>query len=185
MRDRTGRREDGKVFGFRPVFLSSCLFLSGCGYHAIYASGSGAKLHVALSRSLVTDSIAADEVVSGVREQLARDGALAPGDGYPRVEIEVLRADETADAIAAPNGADAPRARGLQVAIVARAWIVSAKGEAPENDTGDLRATDLVAPEIAARADVFQHADATRAAARRVGHKLARKVLGHGAASED
>jgi hypothetical protein len=143
------------------------------------------KLHVVLARSLVADAVAADEVLSGVREELARDGALASGDGYPRVEIEVLRSDEASDAIAAPSGANAPVARGLEVAIVARAWVVGAKGDAPQNDTGDLRATDLVAPEIAARADLFQHADATRAAARRVGHKLARKLLGHGAASEE
>jgi len=160
-------------------------FLSACGYQPLYASGEGARLHVKLVRSLVPDAVASDEVVSGVREQLARDGALAAGDGFPRVEVEVLRIDETSDAIAAPSGANAPVARGLEVALVARAWIVRSPGAPPEHDTGDMRARDLVATQPLPRADVFQHADAARAVARRVGTHLALKVLGHPAPAEE
>jgi hypothetical protein len=159
--------------------------MMACGYAPLYpSSSSGAKLHVVLVRSLVADAAASDEVVSGAREQLARDGALAPGDGYPRIEIEVLREDETSDGIAVPPGVNAPVARGLDVALVARAWLVPAIDAPHEHDTGDMRAADLVAPQGAAQQDLVAHLDATRAVARRVGRRLALKVLGHPAASD-
>src|ERR1700685_2659326 len=82
-----------------PLFLSSSPILS-CGYQSVYAAGSPGRLHVKVVRSLVADAVAADEVASGVREELARAGALEAGEGYPRVEIEVLRADETSEGIA-------------------------------------------------------------------------------------
>src|SRR5687767_11954285 len=70
---------------------------TACGYRAVYGGAGGARLHVALVRSLVPDAVASDEVVAGVRERLAREGMLADGDGYPRIEVEVLRADEIAE----------------------------------------------------------------------------------------
>jgi hypothetical protein len=183
----TGSRGGGKGLWKITLlaFVSCCSILSACGYAPLYpSSGAGAKLHVVLVRSLVADAAASDEVVSGAREQLARDGALAPGEGYPRVEIEVLREDETSDGIAAPKGVEAPVARGLDVALVARAWLVAAPDSPREHDTGDLRAADLVAPEGVEQRDLLAHLDATRAVARRVGRRLALKVLGHPAASE-
>jgi hypothetical protein len=166
--------------------VSSCFLLSSCGYAPLYSStvGTGAKLHVVLVRSLIADAAASDEVVSGAREQLARDGALALGEGYPRVEIEVLREDETSDGVAAPAGVDAPVARGLEVALVARAWLVSAPDAPHEHDTGDMRAGDLVSPRPDAQQDLLAHLDASRAVARRIGTRLALKVLGHPAATE-
>lgn len=158
---------------------------ASCGYQPLYAGNDGAKLHVHLSRSLVPDAAASDEVVSGAREQLAREGALAPGDGYPRVEIEVLRLDETSDAVSAPKGSDVPVARATEVGLVARAWIVASPGAPPEHDTGDVRARDLVLPQPTGRADAFSHADAARAVARRVGHRLALRVLGHPIAADE
>ncbi|HEY8086996.1 MAG TPA: hypothetical protein VIF09_04105, partial [Polyangiaceae bacterium] len=74
------------------------LFTLSCGYHAAY--GAGGRLHVHVVRSMVPDAVAADEVASGVREELAREGALEAGDGYPRVEIEVLREDEQSEGVA-------------------------------------------------------------------------------------
>ena len=165
--------------------------MSGCGYHAVYAndandaSGEGAKLHVKLVRSLVPDAVAADEVVSGVRDELAQSGALAAGDGYPRVEVEVLRLDESSEGIGAPRGASGPVARGTQVAVVARAWIASAAEAPAVHDTGDMRVLDTIGTGTSAVSDSFQYADATRAAARRMGHKLALKVLGHPATSDE
>lgn len=171
-------------------FFSSCSSLS-CGYHAVYATEAPARLHVKLVRSLLPDAVAGDEVASGVREQLAREGALEPGDGWPRAEIEVLRADEVSEGIGVSRGA--PAARGLDVAIVARAWIAPAPGAAPLHDTGDMRAADLIAVDQAPtgalapdpRGAGFHQADALRAAARRLGQKLGRKLLGHPATSED
>ncbi|HEY1697390.1 MAG TPA: hypothetical protein VGG39_34750 [Polyangiaceae bacterium] len=174
-----------------PAFLFVVLCCAGgvgCGYRAVYASGAPAHLHVKVVASHVPDAIAADEVAAGLREELARAGALAAGDGYPRVAIEVLRADEASEGIAA--GANAPVARGTDVAMVARAWVEPAAGEEPVSDTGDVRAEETVAVDVRAgqpdpRADSFHHADALRAAARRLGHALALRVLGLPAASED
>ena len=189
-RDRPGAgtsrvRAQGYVVAVLAIVVSA---VGGCGYHAVYAneaSGEGAKLHVKLVRSLVPDAVAADEVVSGLRDELAQSGALAAGEGYPRVEVEVLRLDESSEGIAAPRGASGPVARGTQVAVVARAWIASAADAPVVHDTGDMRVLDAIAVGQSAVSDSFQHADATRAAARRMGHKLALKVLGHPANSEE
>jgi hypothetical protein len=187
MNRKTGRREVcGLVLpGFPSSRVLLAVLVAGCGYQPLYAANEGAKLHVHLSRSLVPDAAASDEVVSGAREQLAREGALAPGDGWPRVEIEVLRIDETSDAVSAPRGQNAPLARGTEVALVARAWIAPSPGAPPEHDTGDVSAHDLVGRSDVARADLFAHEDAARAVARRVGQRLALKVLGHPIVAEE
>jgi hypothetical protein len=162
----------------------------------MYGGESTGRLHVKLVRTLIPDAVASDEVASGVREELARAGTLEAGDGYPRVEIEVLRESESSEGIAAvPNG---PVARGTGVAIVARAWITPAEGAPPESDSGDLRSQVVIASEqpagapagpaavaAASRSNAFHFADALRAAARRLGIQLARKVTGLPAASDD
>ena len=184
------------------VLLASVTTANACGYHALYGGNSGdpsaSKLHVVLVRSVVADAMASDEVVSGVREELARDGALAAGDAYPRVEIEVLRIDETSDGISASraaSGALTPVARGTEVGVVARAWVALSPGAEKVRDTGDVRALDLVAsresasiggdsPGSGAR-DLVAHGDALRAVGRRVGVQLARKILGHPIAADE
>ena len=194
----TGRRRGGIHRLSLLVFLSSCAYLS-CGYHAVYGGETPVRLHVKLVRSLVADAVAGDEVASGIREELAQEGALEPGDGWPRAEVEVLRADEATEGIevrhtgGASGGAEAPVARGIDVGIVARAWISPTPGAAALHDTGDMRAVDLVAVDDAPlgtevpdpRAAEFHQADALRAAARRLGHKLGRKLLGRPAATEE
>ncbi len=170
--------------------------LSACGYHAVYGGQSGERLHVALAHAPVASAVAADEVVSGVREELAREGGLAAGDGYPRVEVEVTRLDEGSDAIAAigPPGAPLPVARATEVGVVARAWLVREAGGAQERDTGDVRvlldvgtttASAATATASAAAVDAFHHDDALRAAGRRVGIRLARRILGQPAPEGD
>jgi hypothetical protein len=146
------------------------------------------RLHVEVVRTLVPDVIASDEVASGVREELAREGALEGGEGWPRVEIEILRADETSEGIAA--GAANPLARGTQVGVVARAWISLAPDATPRRDTGDMRAAVLAGIDESKGvpdplASGFHYAEALRAAARRLGHKLGQRLLGQPAASEN
>jgi hypothetical protein len=176
--------------GHRSLTLAALLLTCACGYRSVYAAGPPGKLHVKVVRSLVADTVAADEVASGVREELARAGALEAGEGYPRVEIEVLRGDETSEGVAA--GASGPLARGTDVAVVARAWVATAERAPPQADTGDMRAEESIAVDEAAaaggadpRASFFHHADASRAAARRLGRKLAARLLGQPSASED
>jgi hypothetical protein len=161
--------------------------LASCGYHAVYAPNA-ARLHVKLVRTLVPDIVASDEVAAGLREELARAGALEDGEGFPRVEVEVLRADEASEGIVAtPPG---PQSRATDVGLAARAWIVRAPGAPPESDTGDLRAEETIAVDETAgrpdpRASSFHEPDALRAAARRLGRRLAYKLTGEPAASDD
>jgi hypothetical protein len=75
------------------------------------------------------------------------------------------------------------------VALVARAWIATAADTPPQNDTGDVRAEETIAVDRDIksapdpRASTFHHADALRAAARRLGRQLARRVMGFPASS--
>jgi hypothetical protein len=185
------RERAARIRSILLLSVSPCLFLlpSGCGYRTVYATDA-ARLHVRLARTLVADAVASDEVASGAREELARAGMLEAGEGWPCVEVEVLRADETSEGVAA--GAGGPVARATGVALVARAWIETEKDAAPQSDTGDVRAEETIAvdEDLATRApdpraSVFHHADALRAAARRLGRQLARRLMGLPAASDD
>jgi hypothetical protein len=80
------------------------------------------------------------------------------------------------------------------VALVARAWIAEEPGGPRLADTGDMRAEETVAvdlgepggtPAADPRAGAFHRADALRAAARRLGRGLARRVAGLPASSDD
>jgi hypothetical protein len=188
-------RAAAEIARMRAISALAALFLlapEGCGYQAAYADGAGGRLHVKVVRSLVADAVAADEVAAGVRDELARGGWLEAGERYPRVEIEVLRADEASEGVTATGGV--PVARATDVGVVARAWMVRAAGADPEHDTGDVRAEDTVAVDEAASpagfvrdptADSLHHTDAVRAAARRLGRMLAARLLGAPGASEE
>ena len=172
----------------RAVAVVSGALCAACGYHALYGVEAPARLHVKLVRTLVPDTVASDEVATGVREELAREGALEPGDGWPRAEIEVLRATEGSEGIAARAGL--LKARGVEVGMVARAWIAAAPDRSPQHDTGDMTAEEVISVDERAgmldpRASSLHRADSRSAAARRLGHKLARKLMGYPAASED
>ena len=164
------------------------LLLAACGYQPVHEARGDEKLAVVLATSSVPDAAASDEVVVGVREQLAKFGALAAGDGYPRCEIEVLRADEASEGISAVedgSGGLVPSARATRVGIVARAWIVRAKDAPRERDTGDVRALETVSVAPDARSATFRHSDALKSAGRRVGRRLGTRILGLPAASDD
>jgi hypothetical protein len=171
-----------------PALVVAAAILS-CGYRPVYGNVGGERFHLRLVHAGTPDPLVADDVVAGAREELARSGALASGDGYPRIEIEVLRSDDEGTAIAAaPGGA---LARASTHAVAARAWVVTAAGGPPGRDTGDLSAREDVALDAPLgsstdlRATAFHDADALRAAARRLGKKLALRVTGQPAATED
>lgn len=174
----------------RLAVLASVLLLDACGYSAVHGgatAGPEERFAVVLASSNMPDIVASDEVVAGVREELARNNALASGDAYPRCEVEVLRADESADGIGAtrnPDGVRLPDARATRIGVVARAWIVRAKDGPRERDTGDVRTEGTVAVAPNARAATFQHMDALRAASRRVGTRMGARLLGLPAATE-
>jgi hypothetical protein len=180
----------------RSAFAFSCIAalmlmpgLAACGYRPLYGgAAAGEKFAVVLASSKIPDAIAADEVLAGVRDELARRGALASGNGFPRCEVEVVRADEDSDAMAAMPNADGralPMSRATRVSLVARGWVVWSPQAPIDRDTGDMRAFETVATSANARSAVFQHDDALRAAGRRVGRILGARILGLPAASED
>ncbi len=164
------------------------LALAGCGYRPLYSGENAPRFHVTLARSVIADAVASDEVVSGVRATLAREGALVAGSGYPRVEIEVLRADERSEGIAAVGGATGvPKARATEVGVIARAWLVRSQGGPREGDTGDVRAFDVVTTAGSEQlgTESLRHDDALHAVARRVGERLGMRVLGHPVARDE
>ena len=141
-----------------------------------------------LAESKVPDAVATDEVLAGAREELAKGGALASGSGFPRCEIEVLRADEASEAIAAGRdsaGALLPQSRATRVGLVARAWVLTGPGAERERDTGDVRAYESVTVAADARAASFRESDALRAAGRRLGQRLAARVMGRPAPTDE
>lgn len=173
----------------RALALFALLGVAGCGYRPVHTSHDAAKerFAVVLASSNVADAVASDEVLAGARDELSRSGALASGDAYPRCEIEVLRADEASEGIAAAANGDGvlvPNARATSIGIVARAWIVRAKDGQRERDTGDVRAMETVSVAPDARAATFRHVDAMRAASRRVGRRVGARILGLPTASD-
>jgi hypothetical protein len=167
--------------------LFGAMLLAGCGYRAVHGGEATERFAVVLVTTNVPDAVASDEVVAGVREELARAGALKSGDAYPRCEVEVLRADESSEGIVATPNADGvllPDARATRVGIVARAWLVRSKDGPRERDTRDVRASDTVASAADARTAMFRQVDAVRAVSHRVGQALGTRLLGFPTASE-
>jgi hypothetical protein len=159
--------------------LGLLLLASSCGYQAVYGGAEVEPIHLKLVRTRVPDAVASDEVLAGMREELARSGALQAGDGFPRAEVEVLLSDDASEAIAVKSGG--PSARATGVSLVAHAWVVRTAGGPPERDTGDMRADDVIAVDehsgaLDLRANTFHESDALRAAGRRLGRALARKL---------
>ena len=168
------------------VFMVSMVI--ACGYTPVHSGVAAEKLHVVLTESKVPDAVASDEVLAGAREELARAGTLEAGDGFPRFEIEILRSDEASDGIAAvpdPSGRLLPESRATRVGLVARGWILRAPGGERERDTGDVRVFETVSVAVDARAATFRHSDALRAAGRRVGKRLATRIMGLPSASDE
>ncbi len=167
-----------------PLFAIAILITCACGYRPLVREpAAGERLAVVLADSSVPDQVAATEVVSAVRAALSREGMLAPGDRYPRVEVEVLRVDEVSEGVEASASLQ-PVARATRLAVVARGVVVVAQGAPAFRDTGDVRATVLGARMPGARAEAFARPELVRAAARRAGERIGARVLGHPAVSE-
>ena len=162
----------------RSIVVAVALTMGACGYQPLYATPAGEAFHVHLAKSQVSSILVAEEVVRGARDALAKEGALAPGEGYPRLEIEVLRADETSEGVMTTG--PAPRARATELGVVVRAWVTRRPGATPEQATGDVRAEDLAATPLGDPArEVWQREDTLRAVARRLGTRIALRALGH------
>jgi hypothetical protein len=183
------------------ISLITSILLASCGYRPLYADRADERFAVVGTTPLVADASVVAEVQAGLRAGLARGGALRGGNDFPRVVVEVLRIDTTSEGIAAvpggirapsaggfplaPGGPLAPLARGTRVGVLARAWVERAPGGPHERETGDLRAADVMQAEGDARLEALRLDDASRAAARRLGVRLARRVLGEPDAPDD
>jgi hypothetical protein len=107
--------------------------------------------------------------------------------------VEILRIDATSEGVVVGSrgpslgqaGATSPLGRGTRIGIWARAWIERTEGGGRERDTGDLQAADVMAVEADARMEALRLDDAARAAARRLGERLARRLLGEPEAPDD
>jgi hypothetical protein len=162
-----------------------------CGYRPLYGGEGFERLGVVSASPLVADTGVVAAVEAGVRAGLARAGGLREGTGYPHAVFEVLRIDAASEGMAAANGLGAqpgssgPLARGTRIGVVARAWVERTPDGPRERDTGDVRAVELMAVEGDARLEALRRDDALRAAARRLGERLARRLLGEPDAPDD
>ncbi len=110
-----------------------------------------------------------EEVATGARAELARNGALS-GEGVP-LRLEIVRLEELGEGDEVV--ASAPVARGVRIRLVARGAI-----EGGDFETEDQEATEVVASGGGVLAFDAARAAAARGAARRAGALVARAVLG-------
>jgi hypothetical protein len=188
----------------RAIAFAGFAALLSCGYRPLYGTteaGDAIRLGVIGVSPLVADAAVVAEIEAGVRQALARAGALRSGKGYPRVVVEVVRMDETSEGVAAVpggtvpsqmgglplsvGGPSAPLARGTRLGVLARAWVERSPEGPRERETGDMRATDVRGAEPDARLEALRQDDAARAAARRLGERLARRILGEPETSDE
>ena len=153
--------------------LLACV--AGCGYQPIYGRSGGARYEVVTGRVATSSFEAAQAVASGVRSELGPAGAL--GNGFPRVVVEVLRLDERSIGVSSTNNA-VPLARGAELVVVGRAYVLESPDAAPSRDTGDVSRAAQFAAGPTAAADSDARSRAVRDAARSLGKALGRALLG-------
>ncbi|MDX2054132.1 MAG: hypothetical protein SFV15_17160 [Polyangiaceae bacterium] len=168
-----------------PLFGLMLAVLHGCGYRSVYAEFPGkVRLSVAAPKSRVAYLGAVGGAVDGLRTALSQNAAYSWSDGYPRVELEVVRVDERPVGVLELKPG-VPLGRGSEVSVTARAWVLSAKGEAPTRSTGDVRRTRAYGHAAGAAANNVEREKAIRRAAEATGQALAERILGLPVASDD
>ena len=155
----------------RRGFLTLATGVAACGYRPLRAGLAGhPKIRVASAVARIPSAHAlGEEVATGARAELARNGALA-SDGVP-LRIEIVRFEELGEGDEVVAGS--PIARGVRVRLVARGAI-----EGGDFETDDQEATEVVASGGGVLAFDAARAGAARGAARRAGALVARAVLG-------
>jgi hypothetical protein len=148
--------------------------LSGCGYGPVYGASGGPRYEVVAGRVVTSSFEAVQEAAAGVRSELGPAGAL--GSGFPRVVVEVLRVDERS--IGVRSMGNTPLARGSELAVVGRAYVLERADAKPSRDTGDLSRSVQFAAGTTPSADAASRSRAVRDAARSLGKALGRAVLG-------
>ena len=149
--------------------------VAGCGYQPVYGRSSGSRYEVVTGRVATSSFEAAQAAAAGVRSELGPAGAL--GSGFPRVVVEVLRLDERSIGVSSTNNG-VPLARGSEVVVVGRAYVLERADAAASRDTGDLSRAAQFAAGTSAAADGDARSRAVRDAARSLGKALGRALLG-------
>jgi hypothetical protein len=149
--------------------------LTGCGYQPVYGGGDGHGFEVVTGRVATASFEAGPEVAAGVRSELGPAGAL--GSGFPRVVVEVLRIDERSTGVRTVADGT-PLARGAEVVVVGRAYVLDRAEAVPSRDTGDMSRAAQFAAGTTPTADAAARSRAVRDAARELGKALGRAVLG-------
>jgi len=167
--------------GIAGVFLASGALL-GCGYEPVYSTKRPEiRLSVEAAPYGAPHLEAVAATVSGVRRSLSVAGVLAPGDGFPRVVVEVVRVDERAAGIIAEESADGarhPSGRAASLGVVGRAWVEEVERGPHTRDTGDVRRTATYAVGATGVAEQPRYEIALRSAAHALGQALGRRILG-------
>jgi hypothetical protein len=170
-----GAEVPGRWIGI--LSLLACSF-PACGYHLVHSPRDPLGPFSVVSTPIrVPDAALAAAAEEGARAELSRAGQLAGRGAAGEIEIDLLRVDETGEgvALAAP---DLPLARGLRVTAIGRGRLRRAGSTAAERDTGDVSTAEVVARGSSAAAAGVGRDEAGRAAARRLGELLVRKLLG-------
>ncbi len=155
---------------------------AACGYRTAYGgTPPSTRLAVSAAPSRSPESGALVAILAGLRGELSRAGVLDPGNGYPRVVVELVRIDErgTAQGLTTRPGDDRelPRAAGALVGVTARAWVELSESQL-ERDTGDVRRTAAFGSAANAGLDSARREAALDAAGYAVGEAIGRRVMG-------
>ena len=170
------------VFNLGMMLLLVGAGASACGYEPVYATERPeVRLTVQAAPYGTPNLEAVAATVSGVRRSLSSAGVLRPGDGYPRVMVEVVRVDERAAgvvALEASNGAEQPSARAASLGVVGRAWVEEVERGPRTRDTGDVRRTATYAVGSTTLSEQPRYEVALRSAGHALGQALGRRILG-------
>jgi hypothetical protein len=79
---------------------------------------------------------------------------------------------------AVEQGRELPLARGTSIGVLGRAQVLESPDGPPIRDSGDLRRVERIASSSDRRAEATARDAALRAAGRRLGRALARRILG-------
>jgi hypothetical protein len=162
----------------RPAaVVVGALALAGCGYHLVHAGGDarGGPFAVTTGPLRSPDAALAAAAEEGARAELSRTGSLARGSAPAAIEVELIRVDETSEGIALGGGV--PLARAVRVTAVGRARVRRPGGAPAEHETGEVAVSETAARAGSVGGAVVTRDEAGRAAARRLGEALVRRVL--------
>jgi hypothetical protein len=151
---------------------------SACGYQSIrgQAENRGTLAIAAVGQRSAEPRVDA-AVLSGVGLALSQEGLLRAGQGYPRVEVEILRVERFSGAVAL-SAEGKPLARSIGMAVLGRAWVALQDGSRVE-ETGDVREEAYRAAGTLGAAEIQNDEEALQAVATRLGKKMGARVLGY------